>query len=211
MYRVSSAGAALKRASKIVSCWRSSSSLDLGWFLEDQVRDRMSALGILSGRDFPLVGPQAAPLPGRGDLQMPTVTLPGGYETAEPGRPAPNGEDIMPFDGGVISSPRKSLTQGVTHRDRRGIDEARILHATKRTRQVDLLSPRICQGPLGQGFHELFQGHIESLVESGPRRACHLTLQVRTQDLHMIGVPGVPAAITMARMNTRGASCPVAQ
>jgi hypothetical protein len=36
---------------------------------------------------------------------MPTVTLPGGYETAEPGRPAPNGEDIMPFDGGVISIP----------------------------------------------------------------------------------------------------------
>jgi hypothetical protein len=111
---------------------------------------------------------------------MPTVTLPGGYEMAEPGRPAPNGEDIMPFDGGVISSPRKSLTQGVTHRDRRGIDEARILHATKRTRQVDLLSPSVRQGPLGQGFHELFQGHIESLVESGPRRACHLTLQVRT-------------------------------
>jgi hypothetical protein len=126
------------------------------------------------------VGAQAAPLPGRGDLQMPTVTLPGGYEMAEPGRPAPNGEDIMPFDGGVISSPRKSLTQGVTHRDRRGIDEARILHATKRTRQVDLLSLSVRQGPLGQGFHELFQGHIESLVESGPRRACHLTLQVRT-------------------------------
>jgi hypothetical protein len=132
---------------------------------------------------------------------MPTVTLPGGYEMAEPGRPTPDGEDIMPFDGGAISSPRKSLTQGVTHRDRRGIDEARILHATKRTRQVDLLSPSVRQGPLGQGFHELFQGHIESLVERGPRSACHLTLQVRTQDLHMVGAPGVPAAITTARKN----------
>jgi 4-amino-4-deoxy-L-arabinose transferase-like glycosyltransferase len=36
------------------------SALNLGWFLEDQVRDGMAALGILSGRDFPLVGPQAA-------------------------------------------------------------------------------------------------------------------------------------------------------
>jgi 4-amino-4-deoxy-L-arabinose transferase-like glycosyltransferase len=35
-------------------------SLDLGWFLQDQVRDGMAALGILSGREFPLVGPQAA-------------------------------------------------------------------------------------------------------------------------------------------------------
>jgi 4-amino-4-deoxy-L-arabinose transferase-like glycosyltransferase len=34
--------------------------LDLGWFLQDQVRDGMTALGIISGREFPLVGPQAA-------------------------------------------------------------------------------------------------------------------------------------------------------
>jgi hypothetical protein len=36
------------------------SGLDVGWFLQDQVRDRMAAQGILSGRDFPLVGPHAA-------------------------------------------------------------------------------------------------------------------------------------------------------
>jgi Dolichyl-phosphate-mannose-protein mannosyltransferase len=36
------------------------SGLDLGWFLQDQVRDGMAAQGILSGQDFPLVGPHAA-------------------------------------------------------------------------------------------------------------------------------------------------------
>ena len=33
---------------------------DIGWFLQDQVRDGMAAQGILSGHDFPLVGPHAA-------------------------------------------------------------------------------------------------------------------------------------------------------
>jgi 4-amino-4-deoxy-L-arabinose transferase-like glycosyltransferase len=36
------------------------SGLDVGWFLQDQARDAMAAQGILSGRDFPLVGPHAA-------------------------------------------------------------------------------------------------------------------------------------------------------
>lgn len=36
------------------------SGLDIGWFLQDQVRDGMAAQGILSGQDFPLVGPHAA-------------------------------------------------------------------------------------------------------------------------------------------------------
>jgi 4-amino-4-deoxy-L-arabinose transferase-like glycosyltransferase len=36
------------------------SGLDVGWFLQDQVRDAMAAQGILSGREFPLVGPHAA-------------------------------------------------------------------------------------------------------------------------------------------------------
>jgi hypothetical protein len=36
------------------------SGLDMGWFLQDQVRDAVAAQGILSGRDFPLVGPHAA-------------------------------------------------------------------------------------------------------------------------------------------------------
>jgi 4-amino-4-deoxy-L-arabinose transferase-like glycosyltransferase len=36
------------------------SGLDVGWFLQDQVRDAVTAQGILSGRDFPLVGPHAA-------------------------------------------------------------------------------------------------------------------------------------------------------
>jgi hypothetical protein len=36
------------------------SGLDLGWFLQDQVRDAMVAQGIVSGRAFPLVGPLAA-------------------------------------------------------------------------------------------------------------------------------------------------------
>jgi hypothetical protein len=44
----------------ILGAWVRLSALDLGWFLEDQVRDGMAALGILSGQDFPLVGPQAA-------------------------------------------------------------------------------------------------------------------------------------------------------
>jgi hypothetical protein len=69
MCRVSSAVAALKRGYKdrlllavtlILGAWVRLSALDLGWFLEDQVRDGMAALGILNGRDFPLVGPQAA-------------------------------------------------------------------------------------------------------------------------------------------------------
>jgi 4-amino-4-deoxy-L-arabinose transferase-like glycosyltransferase len=34
--------------------------LDLGWFLQDQVRDGMAAFGVLSGREFPLIGPQSA-------------------------------------------------------------------------------------------------------------------------------------------------------
>jgi 4-amino-4-deoxy-L-arabinose transferase-like glycosyltransferase len=36
------------------------SGLDVGWFMQDQVRDAVAAQGILSGRDFPLVGPHAA-------------------------------------------------------------------------------------------------------------------------------------------------------
>jgi hypothetical protein len=69
MCRISSAVAALKRgledhlllaAILILGAWVRLSALDLGWFLEDQVRDGMAALGILRGRDFPLVGPQAA-------------------------------------------------------------------------------------------------------------------------------------------------------
>jgi Dolichyl-phosphate-mannose-protein mannosyltransferase len=36
------------------------SGLDVGWFLQDQARDGTAAQGILSGRDFPLVGPHAA-------------------------------------------------------------------------------------------------------------------------------------------------------
>jgi 4-amino-4-deoxy-L-arabinose transferase-like glycosyltransferase len=44
----------------ILGAWVRLSALDLGWFLEDQVRDGMAALDLLRGRDFPLVGPQAA-------------------------------------------------------------------------------------------------------------------------------------------------------
>jgi hypothetical protein len=36
------------------------SGLDVGRFLQDQVRDATAARGILSGRDFPLAGPHAA-------------------------------------------------------------------------------------------------------------------------------------------------------
>jgi hypothetical protein len=36
------------------------SGLDVGWFLQDQARDAMAAQSLLSGRDFPLVGPHAA-------------------------------------------------------------------------------------------------------------------------------------------------------
>jgi hypothetical protein len=66
MCQISSAVAALKRGRKdhlllaailILGAWVRLSALDLGWFHEDQVRDGMVALGILSGRDFPLVGP----------------------------------------------------------------------------------------------------------------------------------------------------------
>ncbi len=44
----------------ILGAWVRFSGLDLGWFLQDQVRDAMTALGILAGRDFPLVGPLVA-------------------------------------------------------------------------------------------------------------------------------------------------------
>ena len=43
-----------------LGAWVRLSGLDLGWFLQDQVRDGMTALGILSGREFPLVGPLVA-------------------------------------------------------------------------------------------------------------------------------------------------------
>jgi 4-amino-4-deoxy-L-arabinose transferase-like glycosyltransferase len=66
MWQLSSAVAARKRyleehlllmAILILGAWVRLSALDLGWFHEDQVRDGWAALGILSGRDFPLVGP----------------------------------------------------------------------------------------------------------------------------------------------------------
>jgi hypothetical protein len=62
-------GTALKRvpsdgcllaATLAVGAWVRLTGLDLGWYLQDQVRDGIAALGILSGRDFPLLGPQAA-------------------------------------------------------------------------------------------------------------------------------------------------------
>jgi 4-amino-4-deoxy-L-arabinose transferase-like glycosyltransferase len=42
-----------------LGAWTRFSGLDLGWFLQDQVRDATIALEIVSGRDFPLVGPEA--------------------------------------------------------------------------------------------------------------------------------------------------------
>lgn len=44
----------------ILGAWVRLSGLDLGWFLQDQVRDGTIALEILSGQNFPLVGPLAA-------------------------------------------------------------------------------------------------------------------------------------------------------
>src|SRR5262245_31882193 len=43
-----------------LGAWVRFAGMDLGWFLQDQVRDGMAALGILSGREFPLIGPQSA-------------------------------------------------------------------------------------------------------------------------------------------------------
>jgi hypothetical protein len=43
----------------VLGAWTRLSGLDLGWFLQDQARDGTVALGIVSGRDFPLVGPEA--------------------------------------------------------------------------------------------------------------------------------------------------------
>ena len=43
-----------------LGAWIRLLGLDIGWFLQDQVRDGMAALGIVSGRAYPLVGPQAA-------------------------------------------------------------------------------------------------------------------------------------------------------
>jgi hypothetical protein len=57
--RVPSDGCLLA-ATLAVGAWVRLTGLDLGWFLQDQVRDGMAALGILSGREFPLLGPQAA-------------------------------------------------------------------------------------------------------------------------------------------------------
>jgi hypothetical protein len=95
-------------------------------------------------------------------------------------------------DGGVVPRPRKCLTPGVTHRDRRGIDAVPILHATKRTRQINLLCPGVGQGPLGQGFHALLQANVEPPVAGGPRHVWHLTLQVRAQDIRLVGSPRCP-------------------
>jgi len=138
------------------------------------------------------VGAQAAPLPGRVDRQRPTVMLPGGAAMVAHRRPAPDGEDLMHLDGGVVPSPRKCLTQGVTPRDRRGIDDVPILHATKRTSPIDRLRLSVRQGPLGQGFHELFQGHVAPPLEGGSRHVGHLTLQIRAQDIRLVGSPRCP-------------------
>lgn len=43
-----------------LGAWVRLSGLDLGWFLQDQVRDGMTALRILSRQEFPLVGPLVA-------------------------------------------------------------------------------------------------------------------------------------------------------
>ena len=134
-------------------------------------------------------------------LQRPTVRLPGGAAMVAHRRPPPDGEDLMHRDGGGVPSPRKCLTQEATYRDRRGSDDVPILHATKRTRQTDRLRPSVRQGPLGQGFHALFQGHIAPPIAGGPRHGGHLTLQRRAQHIRLVGSPGVPAELTMARTN----------
>jgi hypothetical protein len=98
----------------------------------------------------------------------------------------------MYLDGGVVPSPWKFLTHGLTHRDRGGIDDGPILHATQRTRQIDLLRPGIRQGQLGQAFHELLQGNVEPPVEGGPRHMRHLKLYGRAQDVLLLGSPRRP-------------------
>jgi hypothetical protein len=50
----------LRVAILILGVWARLSALDLGWFFTDQARDGIAALGIISGRSFPLIGPQAA-------------------------------------------------------------------------------------------------------------------------------------------------------
>ena len=93
----------------------------------------------------------------------------------------------MHLDGRIFPRPGKLLAQRVPHRDGRGIDDVPVLHATERARQIDLLRPGVGQRMLGQRLHEPFQGLVEPPIEGGPRHVGHLKLQIRAQDVRLVG------------------------
>jgi hypothetical protein len=52
-----------------------------------------------------------------------------------------------------------------------GIDNIPALYATERSCWIDLLRPGVCDGMLGRGLHELFEGSIEPVTEGGMRHS----------------------------------------
>jgi hypothetical protein len=136
---------------------------------------------------IPKLGEQAVALPGLIDREMPAVMRAGGTEVVAPRRPAAHGEDCMHLERRIRPSAGTLLTQGVTHPDRRGIDDVPILHATEWSRHIDWLRSGISDGTLRQSRHEAFEGLSEPPLEGRPCDRWHLTLQVGPQDVGLIG------------------------
>jgi hypothetical protein len=115
--------------------------------------------------------------------------------------PAANGEACMHLDGCIVPRPGQRLAQRVVDRDGRGIDHGPVRHVAEGSRQINLLHLGVGQGQVGQRRHAPLEGHLEPPIASGTRDVGHLTLQIRAQNVRLIGTPGVSAETIMARMN----------
>ena len=104
------------------------------------------------------IGQETATSPGLVNGERPAVMLPSGAEMVAHRRPAADRDHLMDLARCIVPSPGKLLAQGVTHPDRRGIDNVPILHTTERSGQIDLLRMGVGEPPLGQGLHPCSSG-----------------------------------------------------
>jgi len=123
---------------------------------------------------------------------MPAVMLPGRAEMVAYRGSTADREDCMDLERCILPSPRKLLPQGITNLDRGGIDAVPVLHATERPRQIDLLCPSIGQGVVSQDCHEPFEGLVEPPIESRAGHFGHLKLEIRPQDVCLVGPTRCP-------------------
>jgi hypothetical protein len=138
------------------------------------------------------IGQEPTPPPGLVDGEMPAVMLPRGAAMVAHRRPAAAREHLMALERRLVPGPRTRLAQGVTHRDRRGINEVPILHATERCGQLDLLRSGLGQRARGQGRHTLFERRLKPPIASGTRHVGDCTLQRRPQPIRLIGAAWGP-------------------